>query len=164
MITMKKLRVLFRIIFGRTAFVILFMMVQIGILVGSFRLLEDYVPLIYGVSLLLSAAVIIYIFNEPINSSFKLAWIVPVLVIPVFGVLFYILVQTQLQTKLLAKRIKMNIKATQPFLNQDQRVQDRLRQRSLQGSHLADYMNNMAGYPIYENTYVEYFPLGEDKF
>ncbi len=131
---MKKLRVLFRIVFGRTAFVILFMAIQIGILAGAFRLLEDYVPLIYGVSLLLSAVVIICIFNEPINSSFKLAWIVPVLVIPVFGVLFYILVQMQLQTKLLAKRIKRNIKETEPYLKQDEGVQAKIRSSSLRSS------------------------------
>lgn len=47
-----------------------------------------------------------YIFNEPINSSFKMAWIVPVLVIPVFGVLLYIFVQMQFQTKLMARRLK----------------------------------------------------------
>ena len=51
-------------------------------------------------------AVIIYIFNEPINSSFKMAWIVPVLVIPVFGVLLYIFVQMQFQTKLMARRLE----------------------------------------------------------
>ena len=72
---MKKLRGLFRIIFGRTAFVILFMAIQLGILFGVFRWLEDYVHIIYVVSILLSAVVIIYIFNEPINSSFKMAWI-----------------------------------------------------------------------------------------
>ncbi len=25
-------------------------------------------------------------------------------------------------------------------------------------------MNRSAGYPVYENTYVRFFPLGEDKF
>ena len=84
---MKKMRGLFRIIFGRTAFVVLFMAIQVGILFGAFRWLEEYMHIVYAISILLSAVVIIYIFNEPINSSFKMAWIVPVLVIPVFGVL-----------------------------------------------------------------------------
>ena len=57
---MKKLRGLFRIIFGRTAFVILFMAIQLGILFGVFRWLEDYVHIIYVVSILLSAVVIIF--------------------------------------------------------------------------------------------------------
>ena len=161
---MKKLRGLFRIIFGRTAFVILFMAIQLGILFGVFRWLEDYVHIIYVVSILLSAVVIIYIFNEPINSSFKMAWIVPVLVIPVFGVLLYIFVQMQFQTKLLARRLKNTIKSAAPYLNQDLAVQEKIRKSSQRSSHLIDYMKDYAGYPVYENTSVEYFPLGEDKF
>lgn len=161
---MKKLRGLFRIIFGRTAFVILFMAIQLGILFGVFRWLEDYVHIIYVVSILLSAVVIIYIFNEPINSSFKMAWIVPVLVIPVFGVLLYIFVQMQFQTKLLARRLKNTIKSAAPYLNQDLAVQEKIRKSSQRSSHLIDYMKDYAGYLVYENTSVEYFPLGEDKF
>ena len=60
---MKKLRGLFRIIFGRTAFVVLFMAIQVGILFGAFRWLEEYMHIVYAISILLSAAVIIYIFN-----------------------------------------------------------------------------------------------------
>ena len=161
---MKKMRGLFRIIFGRTAFVVLFMAIQVGILFGAFRWLEEYMHIVYAISILLSAAVIIYIFNEPINSSFKMAWIVPVLVIPVFGVLLYIFVQMQFQTKLLARRLKKNIGDTAPYLKQDQEVQERIREASRRSSHLINYMKDHAGYPAYGNTHVEYFPLGEDKF
>ena len=159
---MKKLRGLFRLIFGRTAFVILFLAIQIGILFSAFRWLDMHT--MYVVFILLSAFAIIYIFNEPINSSFKLAWIVPVLVIPVFGVLLYIFVQLQPQTKLLTKRLKKTIGETAPYLEQEKPVKEKLAAGSMAGSRLADYMRNYAGFPVYGNTYVEYFPLGEDKF
>ena len=141
---MKKLRGLFRIIFGRTAFVVLFMAIQVGILFGAFRWLEEYMHIVYAISILLSAAVIIYIFNEPINSSFKMAWIVPVLVIPVFGVLLYIFVQMQFQTKLMARRLKKNIGDTAAYLKQDREVQERIREASRRSSHLIDYMKDHA--------------------
>ena len=162
---MKKLRGLFRIIFGRTAFVVLFLAIQIGVIMGAFRWLSDYMHIVYAVSLLLSAVVIIYIFNEPISSSFKMAWIVPVLVIPVFGVLLYLFVQVQFQTKLLASRLKKNISDTKPYLKQDEEVRDQIRKVSCHSAHLmTDYMTDHAGYPAYGNTRAEYFPLGEDKF
>lgn len=161
---MNKLRGLLRLVFGRTAFVLLFMAIQVAILFGLLRWLEAYMHIIYAASILLSAVVIIYILNEPINPSFKMAWIVPVLVIPIFGVLFYIFVQMQFQTKLLAKRLRTTIRATAPYLKQDQAVQETIRKSSRRSSHLIDYMKDHAGYPVYENTSVEYFPLGEDKF
>ena len=160
----RKLRGLFRIVFGRTAFVVLCLLVQIGIFFSAFRWLTDYTNLMFVISILLSAVAIIYIFNEPINSSFKLAWIVPVLVIPVFGVLLYIFVQVQFQTKLLARRLRMTGGWAKPYLSQDEEVQREIEKESVRSSRLVDYMNNCAGYPAYKNTYAEYFPIGEDKF
>lgn len=43
-------------------------------------------------------------------------------------------------------------------------MKEKLAAGSMAGSRLADYMRNYAGFPVYGNTYVEYFPLGEDKF
>ncbi len=161
---MKKLRGLFRIIFGRTAFVLLFLAIQIGILFSAFHWLRDYSHIVYGLFVLLSASVVIYIFNEPIDSSFKLAWLVPVSVIPVFGVLLYIFVQVQFQTKWMARRLKNIIKGTEKFLKQEEDVHREIKNLSVRSSRLVDYMSTYAGFPAYRNTFVEYFPLGEDKF
>ena len=87
----KKLRSLFRIVFGRTAFVILGLALQMWVFVEAFRILNGHLHYFYILCILLSAAAVIAILNEPIDSSFKMAWIIPVLVIPVFGVLLYIL-------------------------------------------------------------------------
>ena len=161
---MKHIRKLFRIIFGRTAFVVLALLLQIAILVTFFLRLENYMHIVYVVSLFLSAVVIIYIFNEPINSSFKLAWIVPVLVIPVFGVMLYIFVQLQPQTKFTARQIRRRAQETKPFLSQDAQTARALGQTDPGEGRLAEYLKDYAGYPVYRNTYVKYFPLGEDKF
>lgn len=161
---MHKLRRLFRIIFGRTAFVLLFLTIQIAVFFGAIRWIKDYAHIVYLISLLLSAFSIIYIFNEPMDSSFKLAWIVPILVIPVFGVLLYIFVQVQFQTRLLAKRVHKTIESTAPYLKQEKAVYEELASFSKRSSHLVDYLNHMAGYPVYKGTCARYFPLGEDKF
>lgn len=78
---MKKIKVLFRIVFGRTAFVVLFLLLQIGFLFSCFRWLSNYLVYIYGGMLALTALVVIYILNEKSNPSFKLAWVIPVLVL-----------------------------------------------------------------------------------
>ena len=94
---MKKLKGLLRIVFGRTAFVVVFMLIQILILFGTFTWLADrYLVYAYWSFTLLGALVVLYIINKRENSSFKLAWIVPVLVIPVFGALFYLYVELEI--------------------------------------------------------------------
>ena len=87
---MKKLRGLFRVVFGRTAFVILFLLIQVGILFGVIRWLGDYLIYAYGLALIITSFAVIYILNARENASFKMAWIIPVLVFPVFGVLFFL--------------------------------------------------------------------------
>ena len=82
---MKKARKLLRIIFGRTAFVVMSLLLQISILLAGFRFLSHYMVYIYGGFTLLSAFVILYVVNKDENPSFKLAWIIPITVIPVFG-------------------------------------------------------------------------------
>ena len=58
----------------------------------------------------------------------------------------------------------LSVEKTKPYLVQDPQVQKRLRAASVRGSRLVDYMNHIAGFPVYENTAAKFFPLGEDMF
>ena len=60
----------------------------------------------YGSFAVVSAILTIHILNEKQNASFKMAWLVPVLLFPVFGTLFYVFVQLQTETKIFARRIE----------------------------------------------------------
>lgn len=161
---MKKLRGLFRVVFGRTAFVILFLLIQVGILFGVIRWLGDYLIYAYGLALIITSFAVIYILNARENASFKMAWIIPVLVFPVFGVLFFLFMHVQLRTRILKLRLKMTRKMAAPCLTQNAAVTDRLAKDDPSQFRLAGYMNRWAGFPVYENTSVCHFPLGEDKF
>ena len=63
----------------------LFLLIQIGILFGAFQWLKDDFIYAYGGFTILSAAIVISIINKREEPNFKLAWMVPVLVSPVFG-------------------------------------------------------------------------------
>lgn len=153
-----------RIIFGRTAFVILFLLIQVAILLSAFQWLRDYLVYIYGGFTFLSAAVVIYIINKRQNPSYQLAWVIPVLVIPVFGAMFYLFVELEIGTRMIAKRLGTLIDETKPYLKQDESVMKKLSKESVRVSHLASYMKEYGGYPIYDKTYVDYYPLGDDMY
>ena len=153
-----------RIIFGRTTFVVLFLLIQLAVLLGAFQWLSDNVFYIYGGFTLLSAVVVLYIINKRQNPCYQLAWIIPVLVIPVFGAMFYLFVELQIGTRMIAKRLGGLIRETEPYLKQDQETLLRLSGESRRAAHLAAYMKNYGGYPVYDKTYAEYYPLGDDMF
>ena len=47
---MKKRKKLLRLVFGRTTFVVLFLLIQVGILLMGFAWLEEYMLYFYGAS------------------------------------------------------------------------------------------------------------------
>ena len=119
----KKLRGLLRIVFGRTSYVVLFLLIQIGVLFGIIRWLRDYSLYVYVALILLGGLTCIYIINKQENPSFKLGWIIPILVFPVFGTLLYIMVEADLGSRLYAKRADQLIKDTRAYLKQDKTVE-----------------------------------------
>lgn len=119
---------------------------------------------IYGGFTVLTAILVIYILNKNENPSFKLAWIVLFVVSPVFGALFYLFVKFQVESKLINYKLLKIIDETQQYLSQDKKVIAELEEVDMQVANLAKYMVNIGGYPIYKNTDIEYFSLGEEKF
>lgn len=161
---MKKFRGLLRIVFGRTSFVVLFVLVQIAILIAGFNWLHENIVYMFGGFTLLSALVLIYIISADESSTIKLSWVVPILVVPVFGTLFYLFVKIQAGTKLMHKRLQALNKEIEPYMEQDKEVLERLNRENPGQGNLARYMNAYGGFPIYENTNVTYFSMGEDMF
>lgn len=162
----KKLNVrkLKRIIYGRTMVVVLLLLIQFLILLDVFVWLQKYTFLFYGGFSLISAIVLIYILNEKTDPSFQISWLIPVLLIPIFGSLFYLFVQFQFGTKMINGKLCQNIRETADYMKQDKEVYNRLKEEDQELPRLIHYMNQYAGYPIHQNTKVKFFPLGEDKF
>ena len=157
-------RRLTRIIFGRTMYVLTAIGIQLFVLFTAFSWLSDHVFFVYGGFTLLSTVVVIYILNKRQNASYQLAWIIPILVFPVFGALFYLFMEFQTEKTRLARRLDTLVDETRPYLIQEKGVLKRLSMMSRGTAHLAYYMSNHGGYPMYEHTGAEYFPLGDDMF
>jgi len=159
-----KKRVLSRLIFGRTPIIIILLIIQLFILVSTVNWLSNYSTLVYGFWLALAAVVVIKILNDDSNSSFKMAWIIPVLLIPVFGAFFYVYVVIQPETKNVRKRltaIEMQLKKCD---DQNQQVLAHLKAEAGGEYNLSRYLHNIGNYCVYEDNSIEFFPLGEDKY
>ena len=152
------------IIYGRTLFVILAVLVQVAVLALCFTWLANYKTYISMGLMLLSAILVIYIVNSKSNPAFKLAWVIPMLVFPVFGGLIYICFRLQPGARAVDKRLRKLQKLTAHFTPQQTDVHDKLARESAQVANLSAYLYKFGGYPTYENTAVKYFRSGEEKF
>lgn len=160
----KKLKGLTKVIFSRTAIIVLLMVLQIGLIIAAFDWMKEKSVYFYGCFLVLTVITVIAIINERSNPMIKLAWIVPVLVLPVFGVLFYLFIQMQLGTKMIAYRLRQLTNRTKPYLEQDETTLSELKQENLQIANLATYVSKKGGFPVYKNSEATYFSIGEKKF
>lgn len=154
----------FSVIFSRTAILIMLFLIQILILLAGFTLLKDYMFYAYGAVVALALVLVIYIINKRGNPAFMLAWIIPILVIPVFGALFYLFIELQIGTKWINARLQKLDAETKELTPQNPAVIESLSGIDEHMAHLAGYLNKSGNFPVYQNTSATYFPLGEDKF
>lgn len=156
-------RGLTRIVFGRTGLIFLLIAVQLGVLVfGYFYLANSGV--FYFALEIISALLVIYIQNSDSDPSFKIAWLIPILLVPAFGAFFYLFVHLQVGTKMTAKKLEKNIQESSAFMVQDEAVKRELEIENPRVAGLAHYVNNYGGYPIYNGTGAKYYPFGQDVF
>ena len=97
------------IIYGRTVIVVLAFLIQFALLISAYLYLREYSLAIYGAFGILGVLVTLHLFNGRENPDFKLVWILPILIFPVFGALFYLYITTQPGTKFLKKRLNKHI-------------------------------------------------------
>ncbi|NCB91132.1 MAG: cardiolipin synthase [Clostridia bacterium] len=154
----------FHIIFGRTGIILLMILLQIGVLFVAFGRLQEYLVYTYWSFSLLSVIAAIVIINRPGNPGFKLAWMVPIMILPVFGVLFYVFIETQLGTRMMNKKLMDSSKKMQKYSVQNPQIYEELKIEDRQMANLSHYISTKGGFPTYKNTNVSYFPLGENKF
>ncbi len=153
-----------RLFFGRTFILIISLLFQMLFFFLVIKTLNDSLMAFYWISMVLTAIVVIYIINDNCNPSFKLAWMVPVLVFPVFGAILYIFLKIQLGSYIINKKHMKIIADTRRYILQNTDVINELGSINAGEKNFAQYMNIFGGYPVYKNTSAEYFPLGEDKF
>lgn len=161
---MKKLRGLWKIIFGRTAILVGLMLLQIVLLLGGFAILGKHVIVFNFLLGILGVIILIYILNARQNSSFKLMWIIFILAVPLVGVVFFLFTKVQPGTKYISNRIDQILEEERLFLRPSREAVNKVLVSSKQEFGLFKYIYEKGNYPVYDNASIKYFPLGEDKF
>ncbi|MFV0314521.1 MAG: cardiolipin synthase [Anaerotignum sp.] len=154
---------MFKIIFGRTAIILLFFALQIFLFYGIISYFEQYSTLFFGSSLVFSLLIVLYIINKGNNPTIQLSWTILTLVSPIVGGLLYIYVNANPSQRRLERRLETLYAETQDFVKQDESVMENLRQIDIGTAKMTEYVRNYGNFSIYQNTQVKYLPLGEVK-
>ncbi len=142
-----------RILFGRTGVILLLLLLQLGILFMVFSRLQQHVIYVYWLFALLSALTAILIINRPGNPAFKLAWMVPITIFPVFGMLLYLFVEFQAGERLLNRRLQDVEQQMRKYVLQDPDVFEELEQTDKRTSNLSRYVMEMGVISLPDKNY-----------
>ncbi len=119
---------------------------------------------LYFLSMIAGTVTVITIVNKKGNPSHKIAWIIFILVFPLFGISVFLLWGGGRIPPYLRKRMERCEEHYLPFLEDDKDVRDRLRYYDIFHSRQADYLTNESGYPLYGQTSTEFLSSGEKIF
>lgn len=116
---------------------------------------------VYTLTMILGIFTVIYIINQKGNPDHKIAWIIFILLFPIFGISSYILWGGGRVPPHVSKRMKKCEARYMRLLKQDNSVYEQLKYYDLFHSRQADYLNHESLFPLYRNTNTKFLPSGE---
>lgn len=148
----------------RVAFIFIPMLLQLIFLIAVIRRFNEYFVFFYGASVLLSLIVVLWIINKKDNPAYKIAWIIPILLFPIFGGLFYIIFGGDKLSKHIKQKMKFIVDKTKDVLAHNDSVLDEIALQDELARNQSRYIQNYGFYPPQCNTQTEFLPIGEVKF
>jgi len=123
---------------------------QIGILVFVVSTSSQKIDLINRISTITSYFVVIYIISKNDKSSYKLTWVILILVFPVFGGLFYLLFNFQSSTTKVRKTIEKIKFESQSLFVPKENILTKIANENEEVFPLVKYLQGCAGFPVYQ--------------
>ena len=151
------------LLFHRTVLVAVLILIQAAVLLVATVFFSAYFIYFYWVCILLSLLAVLLVVNTQRDPGYKIAWLVPILLFPVFGWLVYLLCGGNGLTKGQQRRMQEMERKMVELLDGDCKAQ-RLLSFGHDAVNQAHYLEQYAHCPVYTNTYTQYFPLGDEVF
>ncbi len=150
--------------YGRTAMILLAFLAQLGLMVVGYYVLSSYSFWFYGLFVLISVIALLNIYTSWGNPDIKLSWMFPIAIFPIFGSIVYVTILSQPGTKVIYSKLQGLSKFTRKHIDPNSDVCEKLSRDNPQMGRLGCYLWNCDCSPVYENTRVKYYSLGDEQF
>lgn len=140
----------------------LMFLVNVAIFAVVTLFLGYYFYIIFGILAVFILAGLLNKDNE--SPSYKIMWVVIIVIMPLFGVMLYLQLKTRRGSKRQRKAWQNVNYASAKFLEQNPDTMDALAKQSLGEAGLSKYALNMEKWPVYANTNTSYLKDGETYF
>lgn len=156
-----------KLLFHRMGIMCILLVAQIALYAAGILLLRDseFFHYIRTLFLILSVLAVVWIVGSKSNPGYKMGWIILVLALVPFGSLAYILLGGNRMSPFNQRRLRTMERKMRQHLGSECERSDSL--ASLLGEDagcMARYLERTSWCPVYGNTDVKYYPLGDDCY
>ena len=92
----------------------------------------------------------------------KMPWIIVILAFPILGILIYLLFGRSIVTRNVKKRFNSIEESYKKSLSQDENILNEVKDKDIYIYNQFHYLSNHEGYPVYKNTDIEFYSIGEE--
>lgn len=158
------MRKLLKIMFSQITIVTFLLVLQLLLIAATLLRISEYLVYFDILLKIISLITVVIIINRHSNPTYKLAWVVPILVFPMFGGLFYLFITGQMHTKVFFKRLSDLEKEITQHYPQNSDVLSEIAAVHPERENTVRYINNVSGHCAYLLSCAEYFSTGEEMF
>lgn len=155
----------FHIIFQRMVYVLLFATIQIAILVWLLVRMNALIPYFVILCTVISSLAAIHVINKNSNPAIKIAWLIPLFTLPIFGGLLYLMFGEHHKNRRL-EAVGDSMRAQYRTPESTARTQEAevsaLAPRD--AALISHYISHASGCQPFGNTATDYYPTGETMF
>ena len=155
---------LLSLVFSRFSIIALLIVLQVLLYVFVYGWLIHWLPFFSAFLVIFTVVMIFYLFNNSMDYSAKLTWMLVIAILQVPGALFLLFTQMNFGYRKLSKRENTLIRQTHHIIKQTEEVSAALENDNSGTRDLVRYLNKSGCFPAYNNTEVTYFSIGEEKF
>lgn len=149
---------------GRILFIALAVLSQVAWIIFAVMVLGDRYPIVTALIEVLTVLAVLWLVSKDINPSYKLAWTILILAVPVAGAVIYFLFGKSRLGGELQNRIDAASDEASEYLKEKKEDRLALARESESASCQSRYIRDYAGYPVYQNTQTRYFKVGEELY
>ncbi|MBR1851786.1 MAG: cardiolipin synthase [Lachnospiraceae bacterium] len=142
---------------GRLALTAVSVILEVTVIVVIALRLNAYAEWIAIGTRILAAFLVLAIYVRNTTSAMKIPWIILIMTFPVLGVTLYLLIGFNGSTRSMRKRYDDIDCVLLPKLPKNREIIESLQDKSGYLANIARYVHEKAGYPIYQNTDIEYY-------
>ena len=155
---------LLRLLFSRFFIIAALLILQLMLIVALNSWLTEQIPVFVALEGLFTLAMVIYLFNNDMDTAAKLTWMFIISILPLPGAMLLAFTQTDLGHRTIKAGAEQQIARTRGMLPKDRLVLHALKHEGSGTDDLCTYLNRSGCFPLYGDTHAIYYPSGEAKF